>query len=758
MKLATALTLFLVLRFVLTNGIKSTTKHYIVYLGKHSHPNLDSVILANHEMLAAVTGSVDGAQHAAVQHYSKNFRGFSAMLTPEQAEQLEKNESVVSVFESRTNPVHTTHSWDFLGVDSVNQYNKLMRTDYKSDVIVGVIDTGVWPESQSFNDKGLGPAPKRFKGECVVGEQLTSAHCNRKLIGARFYSKGFEAENGPLESFNKTFIRSARDTDGHGSHTASTVAGSVVTNVSLFGIATGTARGGAPNARLAIYKACWFNLCSDADLLLAFDDATNDGVDIISLSVGPLPPQPSFFSDAISIGSFHAFSKGIFVSASAGNSGLPSTAANVAPWIFTVAASSVDRDFTSNVHLGNSKMLKGSSLNPLTMDKQYGIIAATTAAAPGVSPQNASFCKINTLDQTLIKGKIVVCTTETVLDNRQDKSIVVKQGGGVGMILIDPIAKDVGFQFVIPATLIGQKEALELQAYLTTDKNPVAIIYPTTTVLNTKPAPTMAVFSSMGPNVINPDIIKPDITAPGVNILAAWSPLATEEAAERSVDFNIISGTSMSCPHVSAIAAIIKSCHPSWSPSAIKSAIMTTATVIDNNDTLISRDPFGSQTTPFDYGSGHVNPAAALDPGLVYDFNTQDIIEFLCSNGAGLAEFKNLTGEPLTCKNHTTPSYNLNYPSVGIGNMNGTVTAIRTVTYYGKGPTVYLSYVESPEGVKIGVIPHRLRFKKAGQKKTFKIKFTPYKNSNGSFVFGSLTWRNGIQSVRSPIGLNVVSV
>ncbi|KAF9614676.1 hypothetical protein IFM89_019804 [Coptis chinensis] len=384
MKLSIALTLFLFLRLTLTNGIKP--KHYIVYIGEHSLPNMDSVISANHEMLAVVTGSFDGAQQAAVHHYTKNFQGFSAMLTPEQAQKLAESESVISIFESRTNHVHTTHSWDFLGV----KYNQFPK-DSKSDVIVGIIDTGVWPESESFSDKGFGPAPKRFKGECVVGDQFTSANCNRKLIGARFYYKGYEAENGPLESLNKTFIQSARDTEGHGTHTASTVAGSVVSNVSLFGLARGTARGGAPNARLAIYKVCWFHQCSDADLLLAFDDATHDGVDVISISIGATPPQPDFFSDAISIGSFHAFRKGILVSASAGNSGLPSTATNVAPWILTVAASTVDREFTSNVYLGNSKMLKGNSLNPLKMDQHYGVIDAAAAAAPGVSPENASY-------------------------------------------------------------------------------------------------------------------------------------------------------------------------------------------------------------------------------------------------------------------------------------------------------------------------------------------------------------------------------
>lgn len=135
------------------------------------------------------------------------------------------------------------------------------------------------------------------------------------------------------------------------------MAGSTVTNASLLGIAKGTARGGAPSARLSIYKACWFNLCSDADILSAMDDAIHDGVDIISLSLGPVPPQPSYFEDANSIASFHAFQKGILVSASAGNNAFAGTATNVAPWILTVAASNIDREFRSYIYLGNSKII-----------------------------------------------------------------------------------------------------------------------------------------------------------------------------------------------------------------------------------------------------------------------------------------------------------------------------------------------------------------------------------------------------------------
>ncbi|AES88343.2 subtilisin-like serine protease [Medicago truncatula] len=733
-------------------------QHYIIYMGDHSHPNSESVVRANHEILASVTGSLDDAKTSALHHYSKSFRGFSAMITLEQANKLAEYDSVVSVFESKMSKLHTTHSWDFLRLNPVYDKNHV-PLDFTSNVIVGVIDSGVWPESESFNDYGLGPVPEKFKGECVTGDNFTLANCNKKIIGARFYSKGFELEFGPLEDFNKIFFRSARDNDGHGTHTASTIAGRNVVNASLFGMAKGTARGGAPGARLAIYKACWFNFCNDADVLSAMDDAIHDGVDILSLSLGPDPPQPIYFEDGISIGAFHAFQKGILVSASAGNSVFPRTASNVAPWILTVAASTVDREFSSNIYLGNSKVLKGYSLNPVKMEHSYGLIYGSVAAAPGVPETNASFCKNNTLDPSLINGKIVICTIESFADNRREKAITIKQGGGVGMILIDHNAKEIGFQFVIPSTLIGQDSVEELQAYIKTEKNPIAKIYPTITVVGTKPAPEAAAFSSMGPNIITPDIIKPDITGPGVNILAAWSPVATEATVEhRPVDYNIISGTSMSCPHISAVATIIKSYHPTWSPAAIMSAIMTTATVMDNTNHLIGRDPNGTQTTPFDYGSGHVNPLASLNPGLVYDFSSQDALDFLCSTGASPSQLKNITGELTQCQKTPTPSYNFNYPSIGVSNLNGSLSVYRTVTFYGQEPAVYVASVESPFGVNVTVTPVALKFWKTGEKLTFRVDFNPFVNSNGNFVFGALTWKNGKQRVRSPIGVNVVSI
>ncbi|KAJ6817274.1 subtilisin-like protease SBT5.3 [Iris pallida] len=378
-------------------------------MGEHSHPSSDIAISANQAMLASVTGSEDEAANVAIHHYSKSFRGFSAMLTPEQASKLQESDEVISVFESKMSELHSTHSWDFLGVKLPSKYGR--EVAFQSDVIVGSIDTGIWPESKSFGDEHLGSVPERFKGKCVTGQNFTQAHCNRKIIGARYYSKGFEV-NTPFESVGLPFFRSARDADGHGTHTASTIVGSITPNASLFGLASGRARGGAVGARLAVYKACWFGYCSDADVLAAFDDAIADGVDIISISAGNNPPQPSIFQDVFSIGSFHAFRKGVVVSASAGNDGRPGSAVNVFPWIITVAASSIDRKFNSYVFLGNSQILRGTSLNPTGLHRSYPIIYGSSAAAHGVPKLNASYCQRNTLDHKRAAGKIVVCTIE----------------------------------------------------------------------------------------------------------------------------------------------------------------------------------------------------------------------------------------------------------------------------------------------------------------------------------------------------------
>ncbi|CAL9084873.1 unnamed protein product, partial [Musa textilis] len=177
----------------------------------------------------------------------------------------------------------------------------------------------------------------------------------RKLIGARYFNKAYGAAAGPL---NATFY-SPRDHDGHGSHTLSTAAGNFVPGASILGHANGTAKGGSPRARVATYKVCWPRTfrgeCFDADILAAFDAAIHDGIDVLSLSLGGRPSD--YFENSLDIGAFHAVRKGITVVCSDGNSGPNnSTVTNVAPWILTVGASTLDRDFPADVVFGNRRV------------------------------------------------------------------------------------------------------------------------------------------------------------------------------------------------------------------------------------------------------------------------------------------------------------------------------------------------------------------------------------------------------------------
>lgn len=193
-------------------------------------------------------------------------------------------------------------------------------------------------------------------------------YSRRKVIGARYYQAGFQAE---LELNETVSFNSARDSNGHGTHTASTAAGRIVPNTNYKGLASGIARGGAPTARLAIYKACWKDACFDADILAAFDDAIHDGVHILSLSLGTSGPQADYSKDAVALGSFHAVSQGIVIVTSVGNEGTSGSASNIAPWMITVGASSIDRDFTSDINLGNGAHFSVKFINLMNYFKQF---------------------------------------------------------------------------------------------------------------------------------------------------------------------------------------------------------------------------------------------------------------------------------------------------------------------------------------------------------------------------------------------------
>ncbi|KAJ8769982.1 hypothetical protein K2173_009064 [Erythroxylum novogranatense] len=740
-------------------------KSYIVYLGAHEHSRYGRQVTdshqeratnSHHEFLASFLKSTEKAKEAIIYSYNKHINGFSALLEEEEAAQIAQHPNVVSVFPSRGKKLHTTHSWEFLNQEKngvIHAKALMNRARYGEDVIIANLDTGVWPESKSFSDEGYGPVPSRYYGICQNNTR-EGVPCNKKIIGARFYSKDYERAIGsPLD----TKTKSPRDFDGHGTHTLSTAAGDFVPGASTFGKCNGTAKGGSPKARVAAYKVCWPQVgdaeCMDGDILKGFDDAINDGVDVLSMSLGG--PPMDYFEDALAIGSFHAVKNNVVVVASAGNSG-PEwwTVSNAAPWMITVAAGTIDREITNFAVLGNGERLKGLSLTNATApdNKFYPLVTADKLNAANVSSADAGYCYQGSLDPCKAKGKIILCMRG--YNGREEKSSAAAAAGAVGMILYnteefgDDLESDPHF---VPATHVTYKSSQVIFAYLNSTNNPVGYITNAETKFDMR-APSPAEFSSRGPNYVTPDILKPDVTAPGVDILAAYSlAVAREEGDDRRVPFERLSGTSMSCPHVSGVVGLLKTLHPDWSPAAIRSAIMTSARTRDNwHHTMVDWD--SSESIPFTHGSGYIRPNRAMDPGLVYDMSEYDYIHFLCATGYNdtMLQAFNQGPRPYKCP-ESASLLDFNYPSFTTLSFTGKAIFSRRVTNVGK-PGTYVPRIIEPYGISVKVEPSSLKFERVGEELSFKLTLeAKSKPAAMEYLIGALHWTDGHHYVRSPI-------
>ncbi|CAO2838964.1 unnamed protein product [Amaranthus hypochondriacus] len=692
--------------------------------------------------------------------YQNAIHGLAARLTDEEALKLGQDYGVVNLFPETVYNLHTTRSPLFLGLNREDVILEEARNQARNyDVIVGVLDTGIWPESQSFNDSGLGPVPARWKGACEKGRGFDPArHCNRKIVGARVFYKGYEAATGNIS--DELEYKSPRDQDGHGTHTAGTVAGSPVRGASLLGYAPGTARGMHPRARVAAYKVCWAGGCFSSDILSAVDQAIVDGVDVLSISLGG--GVSSYYRDSLSVATFGAMEKGVFVSCSAGNGGPdPVSLTNVAPWVATVGASTLDRNFPANVRLGSGKLFNGVSIYKgrmsLSPEKLYPVVYL---GSNSTNPDPTSLCLEGTLDRRKVQGKIVIC--DRGISPRVQKGQVVKEAGGVGMILANTAANGeelVADCHLIPAVAVGEKEGNIIKRYAMRNRNATATLSFLGTKVGIKPSPIVAAFSSRGPNILSLEVLKPDIVAPGVNILAAWTGSVGPSgvpADNRRVKFNVLSGTSMSCPHVSGVAALIKAKHPNWSPAAIKSALMTTAYIHDNSQRPIIDASTGSPSSPYDYGAGHINPVRALNPGLIYDISPQDYFDFLCAQNPTPTQLRVFSKGKKSCHNTISKPGDLNYPALSaLFPSNTSITSItlkRTVTNVGPPVSSYRARVTPFKGAKVLVEPNVLKFTKKYQKLSYKITFKTVSRQPEAEA-GFLVWKDTVHRVRSPIVL-----
>ncbi|XP_059651491.1 subtilisin-like protease SBT4.14 [Cornus florida] len=706
---------------------------YIVFM-RHHPVNEETVRQSHIDVLSMLKGSDVEAKESHVYSYTKSFNAFAAKLSQDEANELSGMDGVLSVFVNKYHKLHTTKSWEFIGLPASARRKPKME----SNITVGLLDTGITPQSESFKDDGFGPIPAKWKGgKC--GHFANFSGCNKKLIGAKY----FKLDNNP----DPSDILSPIDVEGHGTHTSSTLAGNVVANANLFGLARGAARGAVPSARVAMYKVCWVSSgCADMDILAAFDAAIHDGVDVISISIGGLTAD--YVTDTIAIGAFHAMQNGIITVASAGNDGPNlATVANHAPWIFTVAASGLDRQFRSKIVLGNGKTTSGVGVNTFNpKQKSYPLVNGADAAKTSSSKESASYCTEDSIDPMKVKGKLVHCKLGT-----WGADSVIKGIGGIGTIIESDAFLDAAQIFMAPATMVNDTVGATITEYTHSTRSPSAVIYKSQEVKI--PAPFIASFSSRGPNPGSKHILKPDIAAPGIDILASYTPFKSLTGLKGDTqysDFTLMSGTSMACPHVGGVAAYVKSFNPKWSPAAIRSAIMTTATPMSkrvNNE------------AEFAYGVGQVNPRRARSPGLVYDMDTISYVQFLCHEGFKGSKIAVLVNDskPINCS-ALLPGIGddgLNYPTMQLplkDKAPRTAVFRRTVTNVGPSNSIYNATIRAPKGVEIVVKPTSLSFSRASQRRSFSVmvKVKPT-SSTQMIISGSLVWRSSRHCVRSPI-------
>ncbi|KAF8405005.1 hypothetical protein HHK36_009900 [Tetracentron sinense] len=730
---------------------------YIVHMDKSAMPAPFSTHHNWYTSTLSSLSSPDGILPTHLYTYTHVMNGFSAVLSQSQLHQLQKMPGHVTTYPETFGQLHTTHTPKFLGL---NKHAGLWpASGFGDDIIVGIIDTGIWPESESFNDHGMPPVPERWRGGCETGTEFNSSHCNRKLIGARSFSKGLKQRGLNISTTDD--YDSPRDFMGHGTHTSSTAAGSPVHHADYFGYAKGTAIGVAPMARLAMYKVLFSNDTYESaasDTLAGMDQAIADGVDVMSLSLGFI--ETPFYNNPIALGAFAALEKGIFVSCSAGNSGPHAyTIHNGAPWITTVGAGTIDRDFSAYVTLGNGgSTIRGKSVYPLDLS------ISGVEIYYGNGNRSKEICGYNSLDPKDVAGKIIFCDFSTdggaVLGQIDEMS----RSGAKGGIFSTDFAKFLHpSSFNVPFVAINTKDGELVKNYLTNSAQPSTVdIKFQITVLGTKPAPQVASFSSRGPCEPSPWILKPDILAPGVDVLAAWMPnrgFAPIGDDYLLTDYALLSGTSMSSPHVIGVAALLKAAHRDWNAATIRSAMMTTADVIDNAGGTIIDVITGVAGTPLDFGAGHVNPNKAMDPGLVYDIEVQDYIDYMC----GLNYTSQQIGVITRRSNYTCNQANLdlNYPSfiVILNNTNTTsYTFKRVLTSLADSQSVYRGVVKAPSGMKVVVEPATLSFPSKYSKAEFSVTVEIDLGDAGTqsdYIgnYGYLSWYevNGKHVVRSPI-------
>ena len=738
---------------------------------------------------SAVAATVPSAQ--IYQRYGIVFNGFAASLTDAELAKLRSDPSVKAITVDQAMTPDTSYTPAFLGISNAGGFwsrNDANGRALKGEgVIVAMVDTGVWPEAPSFSDKVDGngkPVPShmagtvvydalpngRYLGSCQVAPGITTAHCNNKLVGAQHFMAGWTSSGRTLWGNE---YASARDSDGHGSHTLSTAAGNQNSEGNVTGTVIPSMSGMAPRARVAAYKVCYSdnnagarrNSCFSSDSIAAINKAVADGVDVINFSISG---STTSFLDGVEQAFKGASHAGVFVAASAGNSGPTSspisTVAHISPWISTVGNSTHDRYMEAPVTLigvpGNGYVAMGPSFQVAGVPAAQLILSTDAALLPLASYTAAQLTQLKQcfgaadgtmayLDPVKVTGKILVCYRGgNAFVNKANNA---KTAGAVAYIAQNisgtagntPASTNTLFMVAAAIPMVHLANVHEAQVFAHAAAGSFASFGGGTQVAGVV-APIMAGSSSRGPNAGDANVLKPDITAPGTDIIAVYADQTLTVAQRNAIIAgtltpptvaNMISGTSMSSPHIAGIGALMKQANPTWSPSAIKSAIMTSAA---QNVKLANGTPdvgipvptsTNLNTGPFGYGAGHVAPNAALDTTLVY-------------------EISNAQYEAYQAR--TISSWELNLPSITRANVFGVGTFTRTLTNRGSNTVTYTSSATVP-GWTLTTSPASLTIA-PGASASYTATLTRTTATVETWAYGQLLWTgDGGKVVRSPV-------
>lgn len=575
-------------------------------------------------------------------------------------------------------------------------------------VIVGVLDTGIWPEHPSFQDPGI--AKPAGSWGCEFGDGSVPAlgpafTCNDKLIGAYAMTDTYLAVIGSEpDEFCTASACSARDAEGHGTHTASTAAGSPVASATLLGVNRGAVSGIAPGAHVIMYRVCLAQGCFGSDSVAAVSQAITDGVDVINFSISG---GSSPYTDPVELAFLDAYNAGILVNASAGNAGPGAGTANHGgPWVNTVAASTSPRSFLSTLQLTATG---GDTVNVPGVTVTAGIGAPTDVVVNTVDP----LC-LNPSAPATFTGKVVVCKRGQ--NARVEKGYNVLQGGAAGMILYNPAVQQLNSDsHWLPAIHVegpdtGTGDAAKLVSFISSHTGVKATwVNGTATAAQ---ADVIASFSSRGPLG---DFIKPDVTAPGVQILAGMTPqhIASDKALGPQGElFQAIAGTSMSSPHAAGVSALVKAAHPDWTPGQIKSALMTSAV----QQGVVKEDGV-TPSDPFDRGSGSIRADRAVNPTVTFD---ESAANYAASTGDALGRI------------------NLNVPSINAPTMPGSIMTSRTMKNVSGRRLVMIASAVEPAGSHITVWPSLFTIA-PGASRTIDIRIDGKNLAKNQQYFGQIT-------------------